>query len=341
MVSTRSHDRALQNGDLETQKRKSEQDEGRQPRAKRRKGTEEAVAVVVENVRPRRTIQEANRAMQGRPQLDRAANSLGEKSSNPPEKQAPRPEAKAETTSLLHSSETNPSMEPERSPADIASPKNPAEDIPIGYKAPITTEKELRAPAGGFDGVDEREMEGDDTSDNDVPEEATAAASHDKVGAAFQQAAESKAREEEARKAKRREHQQRMESQAKRPRQRQGKDGGKKARSKAPLPALLPDEILNAEPSAPTVPLPPLGVAAPPKANKKLLLNKMEKPPKDLVRGKTKIRVSADQRAILPPRSSGKGKELREKWLMGQRGSKPAMWVSRQTSSKSFVRRSV
>ncbi|MDI1488909.1 MAG: hypothetical protein OHK93_008186 [Ramalina farinacea] len=341
MVSTRSHDRALQNGDLESHKRKPEQDDGSQPRPKRRKGTEEVVPVVVENVRPRRTIQEANRTVQVPPQFDGAADSLGEKSSNPPEKQASRPEAKAETRSLLQSRERGPSMERERPPADIASPKTSTKDNPIGYKAPTATDNKVSAPVGGLDGVDQREMDGDDTSDDDVPEEATAAAGDDKVGAAFQQAAESKAREEEARRAKRREHQQRMKSQAKRPRQTQGKDSGKKPRSKAPLPALLPDEILNAEPSAPIVPLPQSRSTAPLKANKKLLLDKIEKPPKDLVRGKTRIRVSADERAILPPKSSGKGKELREKWLMGQRGSKPAMWVSRQTSSKSFVSRSM
>ena len=339
MVSTRSHDRALRS-DSESQKRKPEQDEGSQPRAKRRKGTEEVVAVVIENVRPRATVQETNQAVQSPPQVDREADAPGEKWPTLLEKQAPRPETEAETRSLLHSGEIDSSKEEGRPPAGMASPKNPSKDNPIGSKAPTMTMNKTSAPVGGLDGVNEREMDGDDTSDDDVPEEATAAPGHDRVGAAYRQAAESKAREEEARKAKRREHQQRMESQTKRPTQSHGKDNGKKARSKKPLPALLPDEILNAEPSAPLVPLPQSNATAPLKANKKLLLDKIEKPPKDLVRGKTRIRVSSDERAFLPPKSSGKAKELREKWLMGQRGSRPAMWVSRQTPSKSFVRRS-
>lgn len=339
MVSTRSHDRALRSGDSESQKRKPEQDEGSKPRAKRRRGTEEVVAVVVENIRPRRPVQEAKQSPQDSPQLDRGADSPGGNSSTLLEKQASQPETEAETGSFLHPSDTDASMEGGSPPAGMASLKQPTKDSRIESAGPISMENKLGAPAGGFDGVEEREMDGEDISDDDVPEEVTAAAGHDRVEAALQKAAERKAREEEARKAKRREHQQRMESQAKRPRQNLGKDSGKKPGSKAPLPAVLPDEILNAEPTAPTAPLAQSRVIAPPKANKKLLLDKMEKAPKDLVRGQTIIRVSSDERAILPPKSSGKGKDLREKWLLGQRGTKPSMWVSRQTSSRGFVRR--
>ena len=105
-----------------------------------------------------------------------------------------------------------------------------------------------------------------------------------------------------------------------------------KARSsgKAPLPLLLPQEILEAEP----VTQAPIN----PSSNKKLAISQKRKlpdlepkPPKDLKRGNAVVRVLPDTRSALPPKSSKASKILKESWLTG--------WgVPRRKSSSSFVR---
>ena len=105
-----------------------------------------------------------------------------------------------------------------------------------------------------------------------------------------------------------------------------------KARSsgKVPLPLLLPQEILEAEPI----------IQAPsnPSSNNKLIISQKrklhdleQKPPKDLKRDNAIVRVLPDTWSALPPRSSKTSKMLRESWLTG-RG------ILRRKSSSSFVR---
>ena len=197
----------------------------------------------------------------------------------------------------------------------------------------------------------------DPDSDDDAPEEATTAAGHDRVAAAATKATELAAKEKAARKAKRREHEELMRAQAEgveKPGSRKeaqpadsktkayskdGETGPKRKKStKAPLPILLPDEILNAQPTT-RAPTPPVAIARVAPNTKKLLFNNQDKAPKDLVHGNTRIRVLQDDRTLLPPKSSTKGRNIREKWLMGQRGSWPRMWVPRQKPSSGFVRK--
>ena len=106
----------------------------------------------------------------------------------------------------------------------------------------------------------------------------------------------------------------------------------KKARSsgKAPLPLLLPQEILEAEP----VTQAPINLSS----NNKLVISQKRnlhalepKPPKDLKRDNAIVRVLPDTRSALPPKSSKASKILRESWLTG-RG------VPRRKSSSRFVR---
>lgn len=87
------------------------------------------------------------------------------------------------------------------------------------------------------------------------------------------------------------------------------------------LPALLPDEILNAAPAAsPPTPAEEAGSGAT-KPSKLRFLDKMEKPPKDVNMGDVTIRVldepPSQKRAkpSLPPKASKVGRNSRENWL--------------------------
>ena len=105
-----------------------------------------------------------------------------------------------------------------------------------------------------------------------------------------------------------------------------------KARSsgKAPLPILLPQEILEAKPIT-QAPIKPSSNNKLVISQKRKLHNLEPKPPKDLMRDNAIVRVLPDTWSALPPRSSKASKMLRESWLTG-RG------LPRRKSSSSFVR---
>ena len=107
---------------------------------------------------------------------------------------------------------------------------------------------------------------------------------------------------------------------------------------KTPLPLLLPEEILAAQPvvRAPTSTLPNSKVAV---SQKRKFLDLESKPPKDIRRGGVTIRVLQDNRSILPPRSSQVSKALRESWLSGRRGFKGEIAVPRRKLGGGFIRR--
>ncbi|KAL8774222.1 MAG: hypothetical protein Q9209_000973 [Squamulea sp. 1 TL-2023] len=110
--------------------------------------------------------------------------------------------------------------------------------------------------------------------------------------------------------------------------------------SKDPLPALLPDDILAAEPMA-RIPTPPLqNDTVKPSANTKIrFLDKTSKPPKDIKNGNVRIRVLEDRRAILPPKVSKNSQMLRESWLAGRPGPKGRIMMERRKMGTGFVRR--
>ena len=372
MVSTRSHDHALQNVDTNPQprsplpsgkpgkrKREDDGDATRNTDPNKKRTAEKAVAVVIEQRDSRRGQQElseklpedlgeAKEAETAR-QLDPGAE--GEKGSQTEQKRlANRPKA-----------------------SDFISSEEPLEQKADGKEAGAQgtltrfDDEDLdalirEAGAKSQNTIDDVHVKAnpDADSDNDAPEEATTTAGHDRVTAAAAQAAEIAAKEEVVRKAKRIEHEQRMKAQSEGARKHASKrrtgldslkpdtgskDGGYVQKEsklpKAPLPALLPDEILNAEPTI-QAPAAHLTMTQPAKnTKKKLLLDMQDKPPKDLVRGDTKIRVLEEDRLLLPPKSSAKGQSIREKWLMGQRGPGPSAWVCRRKPLSSFARKSM
>ncbi|KAL8910730.1 MAG: hypothetical protein Q9171_004023 [Xanthocarpia ochracea] len=106
------------------------------------------------------------------------------------------------------------------------------------------------------------------------------------------------------------------------------------------LPALLPDELLAAEPMA-RMPTPPLrrDVVKATVNTRRRFLDQASKPPKDIQRGSVRIRVLEDRRAMLPPKVSKDSKMLRESWLAGRLGSKGRVVMERRKISTGFVRR--
>lgn len=110
------------------------------------------------------------------------------------------------------------------------------------------------------------------------------------------------------------------------------------------LPALLPDEILNAEPAArlPT-PVSENDKSKPRISRKRKFLDEEQKPPKDVRRGDTTIRVldrSSGKTNSLAPRASKAGKHVRENWLSGNRNSANIGALRRTTgTAKGFVRK--
>lgn len=112
------------------------------------------------------------------------------------------------------------------------------------------------------------------------------------------------------------------------------------------LPALLPDDILNAAPST-RPPTPPADEAAPvqKKPNKLKFLDKVEKRPKDVKMDEMTIRVLDEgpsrkkAKTILPPKSSKSGRNARDNWLKNARSTAQVNGLRRTTGGSSgFVR---
>ncbi|KAJ9300833.1 hypothetical protein DTO271G3_1997 [Paecilomyces variotii] len=109
------------------------------------------------------------------------------------------------------------------------------------------------------------------------------------------------------------------------------------------LPALLPDEILNAAPDVrPPTPPPEDAVPEHKKPSKLRFLDKVEKAPKDIKRGGTTVRVLDGRKstAVLPPKVSKAGRNVKEGWLTGKRANVAQINGLRRTTggTSSFVR---
>jgi U3 small nucleolar RNA-associated protein 16 len=176
-------------------------------------------------------------------------------------------------------------------------------------------------------------------------------------------------RDEQLKKEKRKERDQRLKSQAVSKKSKELPNGGK-SQTRGPeqddmmsestatlqdlgfkdprllgsLPALLPDEILNAEPVArlPT-PVSENDKSKPRISQKRKFLDEEQKPPKDVRRGGTTIRVldgSSGTKNALAPTVSKAGKHVRENWMSGNRSGMNTTGLRRTTGgSKGFVRK--
>lgn len=120
---------------------------------------------------------------------------------------------------------------------------------------------------------------------------------------------------------------------------------------KASLPMLLPDDILNAEPTArpPTPPRekkPAFSVKA--KPNKIRFLDEIQKPPKDIRIGNTSVRVldettqynsRAGANNRLAPKASKASKNVKDRWITGHRNKNVSSGLRRTTGTSGFVRK--
>lgn len=113
------------------------------------------------------------------------------------------------------------------------------------------------------------------------------------------------------------------------------------------LPALLPDEILNAAPAT-RPPTPPAEDFEPvqKKPNKLKFLDKKEKRPKDVRMGDTTIRVLDEgpsrkkAKTALAPKASKSGRNVKDTWLNKSRSTASINGLRRTTGGSSgFVRR--
>ncbi|KAJ5907728.1 hypothetical protein N7495_000410 [Penicillium taxi] len=113
------------------------------------------------------------------------------------------------------------------------------------------------------------------------------------------------------------------------------------------LPALLPDDILNAEPAArPLTPPVDDPFATSKKSTKLLFLEKSDKAPKDVQVGDVTIRVldasskKQNSKPVLAPKASKSGKNVKDTWLKGQRSTGHVNGLRRTAGGTSgFVRR--
>ena len=113
------------------------------------------------------------------------------------------------------------------------------------------------------------------------------------------------------------------------------------------LPALLPDEILNAAPAT-RPPTPPIDDFEPAqkKPNKLKFLDKKDKRPKDVKLGDTSIRVLDEgpsrkkAKTALAPKASKSGRNVKDSWLSKSRSTASVNGLRRTAGGSSgFVRR--
>jgi len=107
-----------------------------------------------------------------------------------------------------------------------------------------------------------------------------------------------------------------------------------------PLPALLPDDILAAEPAVRPA-TPPLAQepSKEHKPRKHLFVETDPKAPKDIKRGPVKVRVLEGGRQNLPPEACKESRNLKELWLGGRRGRNGAAVVERRKVGFGFARK--
>lgn len=113
------------------------------------------------------------------------------------------------------------------------------------------------------------------------------------------------------------------------------------------LPALLPEDILNAEPMdrPPTPPAEDM-FAVPKKSNKLRFLDRTEKAPKDVQAGDVTIRVldapstKPKSKTALAPKASKSGRNVKENWMKRDRNTAKVNGMRRTAGGSSgFVRR--
>ncbi|KAM5487987.1 hypothetical protein MaudMau93_004381 [Microsporum audouinii] len=203
----------------------------------------------------------------------------------------------------------------------------------------------------------DREADDDESSDDEAPEAFSNAAQLSQIRDAERKKEETRQMHEQLRREKRREHEKRLQHQAasktaiQKAADARREAKARKAEARAakhdeqqsetsmtlsaetrdsklslsrPLPALLPDEILNAEPSTrPSITAFEAEKLQAGKPRHIRLTDAAEKAPKDIKVGLTAIRVLSHSgngfNSALPPKASNASKRVRENWVGGKR----------------------
>ncbi|KAL2850590.1 U3 snoRNA associated-domain-containing protein [Aspergillus pseudoustus] len=209
-------------------------------------------------------------------------------------------------------------------------------------------------------------QDGEDTSDDEAPETVDNSAQLAKIKSEAKKREQAKQLEEQLKKEKRRQFDEARKAQAKASGKRKEAPGAgtpgedmlsessatlqgsytQDARHPTSLPALLPDDVLNAVPDVrPPTPPPETQAIEQKKPTKLRFLDKQEKGPKDVRMGDVAIHVlggdsSKKTGTALPPKASKTGRSARETWLKQARSTGHINGMRMVSSgSKGFVRK--
>ncbi|EFQ99438.1 hypothetical protein MGYG_02450 [Nannizzia gypsea CBS 118893] len=217
----------------------------------------------------------------------------------------------------------------------------------------------------------------DDSSDDEAPEAFSNAAQLSQIRDVERKKEETRHMDEQLRREKRKEHEKRLQQQAaSKAAIQRAADARREAKAKiaeaktskhdeqqsessmtlsagtresrlglsAPLPALLPDEILNAEPSQPLITAFDMEKLKMGKPKHIRLTDAVDKRPKDMKVGSTAIRVLNSSgngvNPVLPPKSSTASRHVKENWVGGKRKMGATGALRHSTGGpKSFARK--
>ncbi|ODM16128.1 hypothetical protein SI65_08562 [Aspergillus cristatus] len=206
--------------------------------------------------------------------------------------------------------------------------------------------------------VDNQEDD-DESSDDDAPEAIDNSAQLSKIKLEAQKQEKLRQREEQLKKQRRKQLDEQRKAQVKLAAKKKDADDVQSESSgtlqgsttqdtrRSALPALLPDEILNAAPAT-RPPTPPIDDFEPAqkKPNKLKFLDKKEKRPKDVRMGDTSIRVLDEgpsrkkAKTTLAPKASKTGRNVKDTWLNKSRSTASVNGLRRTAGGSSgFVRR--
>ncbi|PYI08281.1 hypothetical protein BO78DRAFT_311079 [Aspergillus sclerotiicarbonarius CBS 121057] len=199
----------------------------------------------------------------------------------------------------------------------------------------------------------------DDSDDDEAPETVDNSAQRSKIKLEAKKQERAKQIEEQLKRDKRKQLDELRKSQAKIAKKKELKSDDLLSEStetlqgtttqdarRSALPALLPDDILNAAPDV-RPPTPPAEERTfmQQKPNKLRFLDKKEKAPKDVRMGDVTIRVldgdvSKSSKTTLPPKASKTGRNAKQNWLNKSRSTGSLNGMRRTTGGSSgFVRR--
>ena len=260
----------------------------------------------------------------------------------------------------------SPRISSTNTPADPSMSQHKRFDIEEVDSAPLFPTADDSHAVKNNNGDRHEDTEGESSND-DAPETITQSAGLEKARSAAAEAAKAAEAQRALIKQKRREHNSLLKFQIKaterRAEQNKPKDigpeqttaderrsqvspppldmaSGLQWSSKDPLPALLPDELLAAEPMY-RLPTPsPEPIVTKALVNKKQrFLEETSKPPKDVRKGNVRIRVLEEKQGRLAPKVSKSSQVIRESWLAGRPGAKGRVMMERRKMGGGFIRR--